>query len=137
MREYLEALVSRQGYQAYPVSSGEEALRSLDHTRPDLVTLDVVLDGMDGIETLRRLKKRMPDVPVVMLSGHGHARTIVEAMRSAPRDFLASRSRSRSWSSPSRARSRPARCAARSRSCAVGDARFGHELLLAGATTAT
>jgi two-component system, NtrC family, response regulator AtoC len=88
VREYLEALVSRQGYQAYPVSSGEEALRSLDHTRPDLVTLDVVLDGMDGLETLRQLKKRLPDVPVVMLSGHGQARTIVEAMRLGASDFL-------------------------------------------------
>jgi two-component system response regulator AtoC len=88
VREYLEALVSRQGYEACAVPSGEEALRTLDHTRPDLVTLDVVLEGMDGLETLRQLKKRLPDVPVVMLSGHGQARTIVEAMRLGASDFL-------------------------------------------------
>jgi two-component system response regulator AtoC len=88
VREYLEALVSRQGYEACAVSSGEEALRTLDRTRPDLVTLDVVLEGMDGLETLRQLKKRLPDVPVVMLSGHGQARTIVEAMRLGASDFL-------------------------------------------------
>ena len=88
VREYLEALVSRQGYDACAVPSGEEALRTLEKTRPDLVTLDVVLEGMDGLETLRQLKKRIPDVPVVMLSGHGQARTIVEAMRLGASDFL-------------------------------------------------
>jgi two-component system response regulator AtoC len=88
VREYLEALVSRQGYAVYAVSGGEEALRDLDRIRPDLVTLDVVLDGMDGLEILRKLKKRIPDVPVVMLSGHGQARTIVEAMKLGASDFL-------------------------------------------------
>jgi two-component system response regulator AtoC len=88
VRDYLEALVSRQGYQVFAVADGEQALRTLDETRPDLVTLDVVLPGIDGIETLRQLKQRLPDVPVVMLSGHGQARTIVEAMRLGASDFL-------------------------------------------------
>ena len=88
IREYLEALVSRQGYEVFCAAGGEEALRSLDASRPDLVTLDVVLEGMDGLETLRQLKKRLPEVPVVMLSGHGQARTIVEAMRLGAADFL-------------------------------------------------
>jgi two-component system response regulator AtoC len=43
---------------------------------------------VDGLETLRQLKSRLPDVPVVMLSGHGQARTIVEAMRLGATDFL-------------------------------------------------
>jgi two-component system response regulator AtoC len=88
VRDYLEALVSRRGYQVLAFPSGEEALRSLERSRPDLVTLDVVLPGMDGLETLQRLKQRLPDVPVVMLSGHGQARTIVEAMRLGATDFL-------------------------------------------------
>ncbi|MCP3983180.1 MAG: sigma-54-dependent Fis family transcriptional regulator [bacterium] len=88
IREYLDALLERHGYEVFTAGSGEEALDGLSKTRPDLVTLDVVLDGMDGIETLRRLKKRLPDVPVVMLSGHGHARTIVEAMQLGASDFL-------------------------------------------------
>ena len=88
VRDYLEALVSRQGYEVRAVGSGEEALGTLDDSRPDLVTLDVVLPGIDGLDTLRRLKQRLPDVPVVMLSGHGQARTIVEAMRLGASDFL-------------------------------------------------
>jgi two-component system response regulator AtoC len=88
VRDYLEALMSRQGYEVFAVPGGEEALARVGEIRPDLVTLDVVLEGMDGLETLRRLKKRIPDVPVIMLSGHGQARTIVEAMRLGAADFL-------------------------------------------------
>jgi two-component system response regulator AtoC len=88
VRDYMEALVSRQGYEVFAAVDGEEALRNLDTTRPDLVTLDVVLPGMDGLKTLDKLKQRLPDVPVVMLSGHGQARNIVEAMRRGASDFL-------------------------------------------------
>jgi two-component system response regulator AtoC len=88
VRDYMEALVSRQGYRVYAAADGEQALGRLDDVRPDLVTLDVVLPGVDGLETLRRIKQRMPDVPVVMLSGHGQARNIVEAMRLGATDFL-------------------------------------------------
>ncbi|HXV35666.1 MAG TPA: sigma-54 dependent transcriptional regulator [Myxococcota bacterium] len=88
VRDYMEALVSRQGYEVCAAADGEEALRRLDETRPDLITLDVVLPGMDGLQTLEKLKQRLPDVPVVMLSGHGQARNIVEAMRRGASDFL-------------------------------------------------
>jgi two-component system response regulator AtoC len=88
VRDYMEALVSRQGYEVVAVADGEAALASLEEQRPDLVTLDVVLPGMDGLATLAELKKRMPEVPVVMLSGHGQARNIVEAMRLGASDFL-------------------------------------------------
>ena len=88
VRDYMEALVSRQGYEVFAAADGEEALGSLERTRPDLITLDVVLPGMDGLAVLAELKKRLPDVPVVMLSGHGQARNIVQAMRLGASDFL-------------------------------------------------
>jgi len=88
VRDYMEALVSRQGYEVTAAADGEEALKNLDTSQPDLITLDVVLPGMDGLQTLEKLKQRLPDVPVVMLSGHGQARNIVEAMRRGASDFL-------------------------------------------------
>ena len=88
VRDYMEALVSRQGYEVSAAADGEEALKNLETTQPDLITLDVVLPGMDGLQTLEKLKQRLPDVPVVMLSGHGQARNIVEAMRRGASDFL-------------------------------------------------
>ena len=88
IREYLKALGERQGYQVSAAADGEQAIAGLNASRPDIVTLDAVLPGMDGLETLRQLKKLIPDVPVIMLSGHGQARTIVEAMRLGASDFL-------------------------------------------------
>jgi len=88
IREYLEALALRQGYRVTAVADGEEALARLGECRPDIVTLDAVLPGMDGLETLRQLKKLAPAVPVIMLSGHGQASTIVEAMRLGASNFL-------------------------------------------------
>jgi two-component system response regulator AtoC len=88
LRDYLEALASSRGYQVFTAGTGEEAVKSLDQTRPDLITLDLVLPGMDGLETLRQIKERLADVPVVMLSGHGQARNIVEAMKLGASDFL-------------------------------------------------
>jgi two-component system response regulator AtoC len=88
VRDYLEALVSRRGYEVHAHPTGEEALESLEEGPPDLVTLDLVLPGMDGLETLQRLKEKLPEVPVIMLSGHGHASMIVAAMRLGASDFL-------------------------------------------------
>jgi len=88
IRDYLETLATRQGYGVYTAADGETALAGLEKTAPDLITLDAVLPGMDGLETLRQIKQRVPEVPVIMLSGHGQARTIVEAMRLGASDFL-------------------------------------------------
>jgi len=88
LREYLQALASSRGFQVFSAPSGEEAIATLDRSRPDLVTLDLVLPGMDGLETLKQLKERLPEVPVIMLSGHGQARSIVEAMKLGAADFL-------------------------------------------------
>jgi two-component system response regulator AtoC len=88
LRDYLEALASSRGYEVFTAGTGEEGIQAIEEARPDLVTLDLVLPGIDGLETLRRLKERLPDVPVVMLSGHGQARSIVEAMKLGASDFL-------------------------------------------------
>ena len=60
----------------------------LDEARPHVVTLDIALPGMDGLETLRRLRERWPGARVVMLSGHGETRNVVQAMRLGAVDFV-------------------------------------------------
>jgi two-component system response regulator AtoC len=87
-RDYLKALIAKIGYKVFTAESGEQALAELDRVSPTLVTLDLVLPGIDGIETLRLIKERDPDVPVLMLSGHGQAKTIVQAMKLGATDFL-------------------------------------------------
>ncbi|HPG28953.1 MAG TPA: response regulator, partial [Myxococcota bacterium] len=58
IRDQLETLALRQGYGVHAVPDAERALAALDRIRPDLVTLDAVLPGLDGLEALRRLKQR-------------------------------------------------------------------------------
>ncbi len=88
VRELLCSVAARMGYRADVADSGESAIEAFRRARPDLVTLDVVLPGIDGLETLKALKEIDAQVPVVMLSGHGQARTIVDAVRAGAADFL-------------------------------------------------
>jgi DNA-binding NtrC family response regulator len=88
VREMLAIFAGRLGYDVEAVESGEAALAAFQSDRPDVVTLDVVLPGIGGVETLKSLKAIDPAVPVIMLSGHGRARTIVEAVRNGAADFL-------------------------------------------------
>jgi len=68
--------------------SGEEALRVLGEIGIDVVILDVMLPGMDGLATLREIKKKSPLVEVIMLTGHGTLETAVEGMKLGAYDFL-------------------------------------------------
>ncbi len=84
----LAGIIQDEGYEAVGAGSGEEALRLLDQERVDLVLLDVWLPGLDGIETLRRVKEVSPHLPVIMISGHGTIDTAVQATKMGAYDFL-------------------------------------------------
>ncbi len=88
VREYVEAAVSHWGYVVSAVATAEQALDRLAETPPDLILLDLLLPGMNGVEALHRFKQRLPAVPVVMISGHGPAHEIAECMRGGASDFL-------------------------------------------------
>jgi DNA-binding NtrC family response regulator len=69
--------------------SGQEALERLEkHANVDVVVLDVKMEGMDGIDTLRAIKKQYPLVEVIMLTGHATVDTAIEGMRLGAYDYL-------------------------------------------------
>ena len=69
--------------------SGEEALEMLDINRDtDVVILDVKMPGMNGIETLEKIRKQFPLIEVIMLTGHGTVESAIEGMRLGAFDFL-------------------------------------------------
>jgi len=70
------------------VESGEACLAAVEARRYDLVLLDVWLPKMDGLETLSRVRTLDPDVPVVVISGHGSIETAVKAVRMGAQDFV-------------------------------------------------
>jgi two-component system nitrogen regulation response regulator GlnG len=69
-------------------AGGEEGLRLIPRLRPDLVIMDVRLGGMDGLETLRRLRQADPKLPVIMMTAYGTTQTAIEAMKLGAYDYL-------------------------------------------------
>ncbi len=88
IRRTFQIVLRAEGFDVAVAATGEEALESCRHARPDVVVLDVRLPGMDGIETLRRLKESDAELPVIMISGHGTIATAVEATRHGAYDFV-------------------------------------------------
>jgi len=89
IRSFLVSLLTLRGYEVDTAEDGRKALALLgEGAAPDLVILDVMMPGADGLETLRQLRQDHPSLPVVMLSVVGNARTIVEAMQLGADDYL-------------------------------------------------
>ena len=88
IRATLGAVLGDEGYRPVTAASGTEALARLGEEVPDLVILDIWLPGRDGIETLAEIKRQWPELPVVMISGHGTIETAVRATKLGAYDFV-------------------------------------------------
>ena len=85
-----ESLVE-EGFAVLKAESGEQALDLLEHADPNdvsLMLLDIWLPGIDGLEVLGRSKAMLPDMPVVMISGHGNINTALQATKLGAFDFI-------------------------------------------------
>jgi two-component system response regulator AtoC len=86
---YLRTFLSLRGYEARCYTRGDELLASMKQAEPpDVILLDVMMPGLDGIATLRALKTSKPESQVIMLSGRNQASTIVEAVRLGAADYV-------------------------------------------------
>src|ERR671916_1672516 len=88
IRETLRGVLEDEGYAVEAAASGEDALRALERRSYGCVLLDVWLPGIDGLETLSRLKESGADCAVVMISGHGTVETAVRATKLGAFDFV-------------------------------------------------
>ena len=88
IRESMSMILEYEGYECLSASTGEEAIEVVRRESPDLVFLDIKMPGVDGLETLTRLKKLSEVTPVVMVSGHGTVSTAVEATKRGAFDFI-------------------------------------------------
>lgn len=80
-------ILGAEGYEVVASPSGEEALRKMK-AKPDVVFLDIKLPGIDGVETLRRMRKDVPSLPVVMMTAFQTVDSAVESMRLGACDYL-------------------------------------------------
>ena len=84
----LSGILSDEGFETITVSNGYEALKTLESESPDLVLLDIWMPGIDGIDTLKEIKKSFPTTPVIMITGHGTIETAVNATKIGAFDFI-------------------------------------------------
>ncbi len=88
IRDALKRLLEYEKYRVVLAEDGVEALRKAENEIVDLVLLDIKMPAMDGMEVLSRLHQSQPDLPVVIISGHGTIQTAVEATRLGAFDFI-------------------------------------------------
>src|SRR5438093_10973916 len=89
MLRYIRTLLEVDDYKVATASTGEEALERVQKgLQPDLVLLDLLMPGIDGLETLEQLRKLRPGVKVVMLSCVSDTRKVVQTIRLGPHDYL-------------------------------------------------
>jgi two-component system nitrogen regulation response regulator NtrX len=90
IRELVAGVLSDEGYECRTAGDSTSALAAVDERRPSLVLLDVWLHGsaMDGLEVLDEIKKREPELPVIIFSGHGNIDTAVSAVSRGALDFI-------------------------------------------------
>jgi two-component system, chemotaxis family, chemotaxis protein CheY len=88
MRMMIRDILSKEGYSIREAINGADAVEKFAETRPDLVTLDVTMPEMDGIEALRAIREIDPDASVLMVSAMGQQALIVEALEAGATDFL-------------------------------------------------
>src|SRR5262249_21689782 len=88
IRHSLKGVFEDEGFATEVVASGEECLKKIDHNNYDLVLLDIWLPGIDGLETLRKLKEKSPLTHVIMISGHATIATAVTATKLGAYDFV-------------------------------------------------
>jgi two-component system OmpR family response regulator len=90
-QDFLETIVKRleaRSIDVTGVESGYQALEALDGRDPDVIILDVKMPGMDGIETLREIKKKKPLTEVIMLTGHASVESGIQSMKLGAFDYV-------------------------------------------------
>jgi two-component system nitrogen regulation response regulator NtrX len=88
IRASLKMILEYEGLEMIEAASGPEALAKIGSEAPDAVLLDIKMPRVDGLEVLAEIAKTRPDLPVVMISGHGTVATAVEATKLGAFDFM-------------------------------------------------
>ena len=90
IRELVSGILDDEGHRTRKARDSDEALKSIEDRRPNLVILDIWLQGsrLDGLEVLTVMRRTYPDLPVVIISGHGNIETAVTAIKRGAYDYI-------------------------------------------------
>jgi two-component system NtrC family response regulator/two-component system response regulator AtoC len=86
-RHVMAGELRRLGYEVQTAASGEEAVARTERTEPEIVLLDLQMPGMDGLDTLKAIRARLPAAEIIMLTGHGSIDTAIESIRVGAFDY--------------------------------------------------
>ncbi len=86
--ELMSRRLETRGLKVLAATSGEDAVSSAEDKSIDVAVVDLAMPGIDGIETLKKIKMIRPDVEVIMLTGHATVQSGIEAMKHGAVDFL-------------------------------------------------
>ncbi len=89
--DFLATLAERlesRGLKVTTVTRGEDAVATVEGQDFDLIILDLSMPGIDGLETLKRIKAKQPEAEIIMLTGKGSIKTSIEAMKLGAGDFI-------------------------------------------------
>lgn len=89
MRIKLKDILEKNGYEVVEeAENGEEAVEKYKIEKPDLVTMDITMPGMDGVTALKEIKKIDPDAKVIMCSAMGQQSMVMDAIQAGALDFI-------------------------------------------------
>ncbi len=90
IRELVSGILEDEGFGTRTARNSDEALAAIEARRPNLIFLDIWMQGskLDGLQLLKSVKRHHPDLPIVMISGHGNIETAVTAIRHGAYDFI-------------------------------------------------
>lgn len=88
IRRSLRGLLEDEGYHVSEAHTGEEGIQAADEVSPDLIMLDIVLGGIDGLEVLARLVEKGYEYPIIMMSGHATLDNAIRAIKLGATNFL-------------------------------------------------
>src|SRR5690606_24037652 len=90
IRDLVAGILEDEGYATRTARDADDALNAISARRPNLVFLDIWMQGsrLDGLQLLEEVKKTHPDLPIVMISGHGNIETAVAATKLGAYDFI-------------------------------------------------
>lgn len=88
IRKTLSEILSFEGYKIEEASDGEEGLKKFKDRNYDVVLCDIKMPKIDGIEFLQKAGESNPDIPIIMISGHGNIETAVEAVKTGAYDYI-------------------------------------------------
>lgn len=89
MRVTLKNILTQNGFDVCgEAQNGAEAVKLYSELKPDLVTMDITMPEMDGIQALKEIKKTFPEANVIMCTAMGQKNMVVEAIQSGAKDFI-------------------------------------------------